>query len=201
MTGTTIIQNFETYVDDGTELSTTQELSLLNKIYRKVLAYKDWSFLNKVHSGTVSGTTLALPDDFDNIASNNEGVDNSYAEEPVVFIGSNKTPYKFISLSQANHYRTARGYCYLDIPNSQIVFTVAPTDTEAEFNYKHVPTDILAGTQPIFPARFSPVLYHGMATEDYIIQQSPKAKSYAGENQALFGSWLEQLCDWDFKQK
>jgi hypothetical protein len=201
MTGTTIVQNFETYVDDGTELSTTQEFSLLNKIYRKVLGYKDWSFLNKVHTGTVSGTTLALPADFDSLAENNEGASNEYGQEPVVFIGVNKTPYKIISLAQRNKYRSSAGFCYLDLANDQIVFTVAPTETEAEFNYKYVPDDIVAGTQPVFPSRYSHVLYHGMAVDDYIIQQSPKAKSYAGENQAMYASWLDQLCDWDFKQK
>jgi hypothetical protein len=36
-----------------------------------------------------------------------------------------------------------------------------------------------------------------MATEDYIIQQSDKAKSYAPENQSQADKWLSKMRYWN----
>ncbi len=42
-----IITNFETQVDDMTELSSVEELTLLNKIYKKICVDRPWEFLKR----------------------------------------------------------------------------------------------------------------------------------------------------------
>ena len=59
-----IITRFQLYVDDGTELSTSEELDLLNKIYREVWTDRPWEFSKKSFSGVINGTTISLPTDF-----------------------------------------------------------------------------------------------------------------------------------------
>ena len=66
----TIIKRFELYVDDGTELSTSEELDLLNKIYREVWTDRPWESSKKPFSGVINGTTINLPDDFAYICEN-----------------------------------------------------------------------------------------------------------------------------------
>jgi len=46
---------------------------------------------------------------------------------------------------------------------------------------------------PIFPARFHDMLVFGMAVEDTIIQMSPKATSYAVENQTKYQQILDDM--------
>ena len=67
-----IINKFNLYVDDGSELSSSEELTLAEKIYRKVLDEHRWEFLKKEYSGTASTSVpyIALPSDFKNIAIN-----------------------------------------------------------------------------------------------------------------------------------
>ena len=50
-----IIKSFEQYTGDTTELSSEQELDLANKIYRKILTEKVWTFL--LTAGMVYMTT------------------------------------------------------------------------------------------------------------------------------------------------
>lgn len=47
MLASEIIAKFELYVDDSTELSTQEELDLLNKVYQKVADDRPWEILKK----------------------------------------------------------------------------------------------------------------------------------------------------------
>ena len=66
MTGAEIIQKFELQVDDLTELSSADELDLLNKVYKKVLGEKPYECTKKSGSGTLSTSVpyVTLPADF-----------------------------------------------------------------------------------------------------------------------------------------
>lgn len=201
MTGSDIITAFEQQVSDLTELSTVEELRLLNKVYHKVCADRPWEFVKTTFTGTQSTSVpyISLPSDFSYLTQNDNWTDRSYyAGRPVVFVGANYDPYDVVSWSDRRSVRTDSNKCYIDIANSRLYFTVQPTSAQSvEFDYAKVPTDLLAGTSPIFPARFHHVLVHLMAMEDFILQLSDKAKSYAPENKAMADSYIADMCEWN----
>jgi hypothetical protein len=102
MTGQDIINNFERYTGDTTELSTQAELDLANKIYRKMLNDRDWEFLKKTASGTITVTngvaTITPPSDFSHFAINNQTTDiaqetlNNASPRNHLQIGRSKPP-------------------------------------------------------------------------------------------------------------
>lgn len=201
MTGTEIITAFELQVDDLTELSTVEELALVNKVYHKIAMDRDWEILKKQHTGAQSTTVpyIALPSDFAYLTQNNNHTDRSYyAGRPVVFVGTDYQPYEVVSWSDRTSVRTDTNKCYIDIANSRLYFTVQPTVANpVYFDYMSVPADIEAGTEPVFPARFHKIFQHGMAVEDFVLQLSDKAKSYAPENKAMYESYLDDLAMWN----
>lgn len=203
MIASEIISRFETQVDDMTELSSVDELILLNKIYKKILAGRPYEFLKKAFSGTQSTAVpyVALPSDFCYLSYNNNYTeDNQIAKQPVVFVqsGSAWQPYKIISYSDRRQYRDKTGYAYIDIVNSRLVFTSQPTSAAAiEFDYIYDPANLTASDAPIIPERFQWSIVYGMAVDDDIIQKSDKAKSYAAENQGKYNSEISDLNFWN----
>lgn len=201
MTGADIITDFELQVSDLTELSSVEELRILNRVYQKLMADRPWEILKKTHTATQSTTVpyVALPSNFAYLVPNNNHTDRSYfAGRPVVFVGANYEPYEVVSWSDRRAVRTDSNKCYVDVVNSRLYFTVQPTSAQSiEFDYMSVPDDLTTGTSPVFPARFHPILVHLMATQDFILQLSDKAKSYAGENMALASSYLDDMAYWN----
>jgi hypothetical protein len=201
MTGNEIIAKFELYVDDGTELSSAEELDLANKIYDKVCNYRPWEFLKTTATGTIVSGVITLPSDFAYLANNYQSTDDSVSTQSetapkVIFVGTNLDPYRVINFSDRRQYQN-QNVCYINPSNSTIVFIVTPTATTYEFDYIKVPSAITTATGPAFPSRFHDIIYHGMASDDYIIQQFDKAKSYANENQAKFSSILKDMSFWN----
>lgn len=201
MTGAEIITAFELQVSDLTELSSVEELALLNKVYQKLMADRPFEILKKTGTGTQSTSVpyISLPSDFAYLTQNAQHTDRSYyGERPVVYVGANYDPYEVVSWSDRRSVRTDSNKCYIDIVNNRLYFTVQPTSAQSvEFDYISVPADLTTGTSPVFPARFHPILVHLMATEDFILQLSDKAKSYAGENKALANSYMDDLAMWN----
>jgi len=205
MTTQDIITRFELYVDDNTELSTSEELELAQKIYNDVCGSNAWEILKKPATGTTSTTVpyVALPADFAYIVENNQYTDNSMEYQgnsgaKVVFVGTSNTPYKVINWSDRRQYRDADGYCYVDIANSRLYFCKQPTSAQSyEFDYISVPAALTLSTFMVFPERFASVLFHGMCVDDYMIQQSDKLRSYAKENQAKYDAKLEEMKLWN----
>lgn len=191
MTAQEIIDKFELYVDDSTELSETEELDLLNKVYQRVCSNRPWEFLKKSATGNLSTTVpyIALPSDFGYLSENNQYTDNSVgidnnASPKVVFIGTAFTPYQIINFSDRRQYKDQVGYAYVDYANDRLVFTSQPTSADSyEFDYVAFPATLTLSDTPAFPARFHDVLVHLMAVDSMIIQMFPKAQSYATENQ------------------
>lgn len=197
----TLIENFETYVDDTSELSSAQELTLANKIYRKVLNAKVWEFLKKEYTGTTSGATITLPADFVVLLNNYSYTDNTIEQGgKYVFIGTNLTPYKVVNWSDRKQYRTTKQVCYIDIVAGTLNFPVTPDSGLAvSFDYIYKPADLTLITSPVFPSDFHDIIYHGMAVDDYIIQQFDKARSYAGENKTMYDQYLADLSSYNGK--
>ena len=207
MTATEIITTFELIVNDVTELSTSEELALLNRVYNRICTERPWEFLKTQTSGTMSGSGdggfyITTPSDFAYFVENNQYTDNAIgiqnnAAPKVIYVGSNYTPYQIVNFSDRRSYRTVAGYAYLDLANSKIYFTGTPLSTTYEFDYLKVPAALTAGDTPVIPTRFQPMLAFGMASENDILQLSPKATSYAPENQAKYLSYLQDMSYWN----
>lgn len=207
MTSQEIITNFELQVSDITELSSVEELYILNRVYNKVMSSRPWEILKTSKSGSISGSGIdgsyiTLPTDFAFFSINANYTDNTISYQGnsspiVIFMGSSKTPYYVVNYSDRVQYLGKTGYAYLDLANSKIVFTGTPNETTYLFDYIKIPATLTLSTSPIIPDRFQDILVYGMAVEDNILQLSPKATSYASENQARYDALLVDLAYWN----
>lgn len=207
----TIITAFELQVNDITELSTAEELSILNRVQLFVATLLPWECLKKNATGTASldGSSglyyIDIPSDFMYFCPNNMYTDNAIGVENnasavVIFVGSNYTPIQVVNFSDRRQYRTKAGYAYLDLANSKIWFTNLPSNlTTYDFDYVKTPTTIAAGGAPAFPERFDHLWAYAMAVENDILQLSEKAKSYQKENQTKYDQWLTNMKLWNAK--
>ena len=202
MTAAEIITKFELYMDDTTELSSTEELALLNKIYQRVSAIYPWESLKTAYSGTTDGTAnLALPARFSQLTENDQYSENGqYGAGPVIYVGTDYAPYKVVSWSDRRNYRDQSNVAFLDVANDNLVFAQAPGSGKAvEFDYIETPADLTLSDTPWLPTRFQDVIYHGMCIDDFVIQQSEKALSYRNEHLANFNMYLSDMKSWNFK--
>ena len=203
MTSAEIIALFELYVDDTTELSTAEELALLNRVYQAVCDDRAWEFLKKEASGTMaSATTITTPSDFGHFIENRGYTDNSevpdYNSTPTGILINGTKWLKVIDWSTRRQYASQDGYAYYDVRQGTITTTYAqPSSATYSFDYKMVPTDLLIGTSPVFPSRFHPMLAYAMAVDDMIIQLFDKARSYAEENNVKYRAHLAQMAVWN----
>lgn len=201
MTKAQIIAKFHLYMDDTTELSSQEESDLFDKVYNRVMSERPWEILRVPATGTQSTSVayIALPSDFAYLTQNHNNTGNdSYGEFPVIFVGANYDPYKVVNYADRRQYRTHTNVAYIDIVNSRLVFTVQPTAANAvEYDYIKVPAALASGDSPLFPSRFHDIIYHGMCTDEFVIEQSDKAKSYRGENQALYNGILMDMAFWN----
>lgn len=199
MTKAQIITKAQLYLDDTSELSDQEFSDLFDKMYNFINTSHTWEGTKTEFSGSASGTTLALPSDFLYLTANSNYTDASYeAGRPVVFVGSNYTPRNVVSWSDRRQYRNNANYCWIDFPNSTLVFAVAPNSGDAvEFDYHAQKSISDNGESPWFPAEYHDAIYHLMVSDDYMIQQSPKAKSYARENRAAAEDILENMKRWN----
>ena len=209
LNGQTIINKFHLYVGDQSELSTQDELDLLNKVYDDVLNQRPWEFLKKSATGSIlsdaTGSYITIPTDFRYFIENYEKTDNadtSYnnASQKVIFVGSNFTPYQIVNFSDRRQFRNSGGFCYPDIANGVIRFTVPPTDSTYEFDYIGNWPALTLGTYPLFPADFHDMLYQLMSVDSVIINMFDRSHSYAVENQNAADNMLKKLCYWNSLQ-
>lgn len=201
MTGQEIITDFELQVSDLTELSSVQELALLNKVYGKLLGGKPYEVTKRQASGSLSTSVpyIDLEDDFLSLVANhNYTGPGEFANRPVIFVGDGYQPYKVVSWDDRRQYRNDTNAAYVDIRASRIYFTIQPASALSyEYDYHAIPDALTLATSPIFPAYLQPILVHLMATEDFVLQLSDKAKSYAPENLAMAKSYKEDLDYWN----
>lgn len=197
-----IIKKFELFVDDTTELSSSEELDLVNKLFKKIFINRPWEFAKKQASGSFSGLEIDLPADFAYLVPNYNYTDNSSANDQnsaptVIYIGANYEPIKVVNFSDRRRYYNQSGYAYVDLSRGKLVFTAQPSGATYEFDYVYIPADLTLSDELSVPIGFrdamSHAIYHGMCVEDMIIQIFDKAKSYAAENQAKYTSYLADL--------
>ena len=199
LTAQEIIDLFNLYVDDSSELSTDEELALLNRIYFKVCRQKPWEFLKTEKAGTLSASVpyVTLPDDFLFFSANNQTTENTTAtsatdSDRVVYVGTGRRPYKVINFSDRYQYENKDGFCYADIANSRLYFTKQQAAESYVYDYIKLPAALELDDNPIFPVA-NDMLAYGMATDSYIIQIFDKARSYAPENNAKYQEGFADL--------
>lgn len=187
--GETIVKA-QLYLDDSSELSTAESSDLYDKFYRMFNSSHTWEGTKAEFSGTTSTSVpyITLPSDFLYLVANHNYTDQSYeAGRPVIFLGANYDPIKVVSRDDRRQYRNNPNYAWIDFANSRLEFAKQPVSAQAvEFDY-HAAQPTLALTEsPWFPEDYngSDWIYHRMVSDNYIIQQSPKGKSYANENRA-----------------
>lgn len=206
MTIDTVIEKFELYSDDMTELSSADELALANKVLRKVYINRPWEFLRTTSTGTTvtsSGvTSITLPSTFlffaDNARSSDRDDSTDYTR--VVYVGTNRTPYRVVNMQDREAYRNQDGYVYYDynLGTPRAVFTKAlSSDQTYEFDYIYLPADLVLGDSPKFPSQFHDIIYHGMLIEDEVIQKVDKARANIAYNSAKFESYLADIAYWN----
>jgi len=189
-------------------LSSTQELDLCQKIYNKVWNNRPWVFAQTPATGNTSTSVpyIALPEDFSYVISNNQETGSSapYTNDiapKVIFLvksSNNYSPVQLINWNDRRKYVDQDGYAYINLVNSQIVFTKQPdTVYPYEFDYVKTPDTLTTNSTPAFPTQFHDMLYHGMAVDDDIILRFPKAQSYAPDNQAKYDSYLTDMAWWN----
>ena len=195
-----IIQDFSLFMDDTTELSTAEEIRLAEKHSQRIANQYPWLKLRQEATGTVSSASIAWPTRFDYIAENYNTTEmNDYGEGPKVLIGTDLAPYKVVSYEDRKRYENQSGRCYVDPVNETIVFTDSSADGKAySFDHQQYPATLTATTDTIWiPDRFAPVLYHSMCGDDFVIQQSEKARSYRDEHLNNAKMWLNEMRMWD----
>lgn len=201
MTKADIIEKFELYLDDGTELSTTETSDLFDKMYRQINSDRPWEGTKTEGTGTTSTSVpyVSLPANFLYLTANNNFTDSSeQAGRPVVFVGTTYEPYEVVSWSDRRRYRDESGFAYIDFANSRLYFTKQPSGAySVEFDYHAQQTALATGDTPWFPEEFHDLIYHMMCADDYVIQQSDKAKSYKSENEKMAKDYMERMVYWN----
>lgn len=204
MTGSTIITQFELQVDDITELSSSEELIVANRVIRTIYNDRPWEFLKKEATGTVSSLTADVPADFayfvENYKYTNNAISTQINKTPIViFVGTALTPYYVVNFSDRKQYQNSNGYAYYDARQNTITFTGTPNinGSSFSFDYVYVPDDITTATSPVMPARFHDIVVFGMSVDNDIMQKSPKATSYAAENQMKYENVKKQMEWWN----
>jgi len=187
-----IIARFRLQVDDATELSSDEELALLTEVYDEVCNDRPWEFLKKQFSGVTSTSVpyIALSSDFKMFSPNKDG-------KTVIFVGTKFDEYTVVPYSSRREYRDHGGYCYLDMVNRRLYFTLQPTSVESvEYDYIYIPP-ALTVTPPTSPLnttnQFGNMIAYGMAAKFNPIEQSDKATSYRNENYNSYRSMLEDF--------
>ena len=183
-----IITAFELYFGDETSLSTAEELQLIQKKYNEVLASEEWEFLKTTASGSISGTDITQPTDFYSLTTDQQ-----------IYIGSGKQNFKVIPYTGRRAYENQRGFFYYDAKNEKFVSTQSVSDTYS-FDYICVPAQLdTTSSNPVFPVRFYPMLFHAMCVDADIINMSDKARSYAQTNQIMYQQYLQDMKSWNKK--
>jgi len=195
MTKAQILQKFNLYLDDFTELSTVEAGQLFDKIYERINSERPWEGTKAAFAGVTSTSTpsVALPVDFLYLTANNNTTDGDQAFGPVVFVGPTFSPYRVVSYSDRRQYRTHTNVTWIDTPAGQLTFAVQPTSALAvEYDYHRRMPTLADGESPWFPI-YHDMIYHGMCIDDFVIQQSDKAKSYKADHEKMFAEYMEKL--------
>lgn len=185
-----LINNFELYQDDTTELAEAEEISVLNKVLRKIGKERDWFWLNVNYSGTLVNNQLTLPTDFTKFVSNhaNNQVYN-IGNENVVFVG--QTAYPIISSTLRFQPEYSGNFAFLE---GNVLMVNNPTSNDVKFTYKKKmgQVTVVTDTLPI-PVEHEDVLLYGMLIDDTMIIKLKDISSFLPQNMEMYKEHMGDL--------
>ena len=195
LTGQQIIERFELYTDDTTDLSSDEELILANDKLRLVYMEQPWEFLRRKKAGSVeSDGKITLSIDFDEFLENYS--DDPTMGEPimrVLYIGSQKSPYLIVPMGQRNA-NSFSNICWIDSSDGKINFAQSPgAGAVYEYDYKTSPDDITVATSPKLPPEYHPMIVFSMLIDEDIIKKCEKARSNMQDNAVQYQRYLKNL--------
>lgn len=211
MTKADTIILFELVVNDITELSSSEESQLYDRVYNRICNKQPWVFMRKTASGTIvqdsEGWYIDLPDDFAFFLENDQWTDNAISPQnnaapKVVYVinGTTYNPLQIVNWTDRRKYVNNNSIAFADFGQQKLRFPAQPVYLTYEFDYLGVPTTTPLNASPAMPSRFHEMIAYGMATENDVLQLSEKARSYQKENQALFDEYLLDLQYWNAQQ-
>ena len=201
MVGSEIINKFELWTDDTTELSTEQELSLANEKANDIYTECVWEFLRKNVTGSFTGGYIDLaivaPDFVFPMANYTE--DESYASPtiPVVFVGGS-VPYKIIPMGLRKQHQ-GQNVCWVDLVQKRIVFGDSSASGTFDFDYQYAPADVTANTALVIPDSYAMIVVYAMLIDDDVIQKTEKARSNIVENTRQYLRIMSNLKSYNAK--
>ena len=181
MTGSTIAKQFGTYIDDTSELSDEEIYLLMNKIFGMIYM-QPLRVYKKIASLTMSAGQATLPTDF------------LYLPTGTQFRTSGGKMH-LLTLEEVIDNKSG-----LYIDGTLLKSTSATQDGTIKFVYQKKPADITANTSPeMLPDTLTYAIVHGMCSDDFMIQQFEKPRSYRDEQNALYLDYLSKILIWDSK--
>ncbi len=193
LTGQQIIDRFELYTDDTTDLSSDEELILANDKLRLVYMEQPWEFLRRKKTGNVEGDgKITLPTDFDEFLENFTD-DPAVGEAIMKVVYVNRSPYLVVPMGQRNA-NSFSNICWIDPSDGKINFAQSPgAGASYEYDYKTSPDDITVATSPKLPAEYHPMIVFSMLIDEEIIKKSEKARSSMQDNFVQYQRYLKNL--------
>lgn len=183
--GEELITLFELLVDDSSELSSAEELDLLNDSYLEICDDRPWEFLKKEFSGVTDGTTIvALDSDFNYFVEYND------LGEKVIYVDGSE--YKLVNYSERRQYVDQTNIAYVNGQN--LYFVVAPDSGLAVLgDYIKIPEEITLITYPIFNDSFHKMIAYKMAVSDFVLQANLSEEKSIQNNTSLFNGYLARM--------
>ncbi len=200
MTGLEIINKFELWTDDQTELSTDEELFLANEKAKEIYGESVWEFLRKNVTGNFINGEIDLATvapDFIFMMANYSDDTTSYLTptNPVVFVGGR--PYRVIPMGMKKQFEN-QDACYVDIAAKKIKFTNPTLAGTFDFDYQYMPEDFTETTSPPLPVSHLIIVY-AMLVDDDIIQKTDKGRSNVKENMTKYVTLMSNLKSYNAK--
>lgn len=190
MTAADIISKFDTYTDDMSELSAADKLDLLNKKYRELSNEREWEWLRSIGSVAIASSIITLPTDFKILAEDFTAKEQGIYSGFRFFFWIGDIAYPVVSIKER---RTYGDHAYFDPKNRRIVLQDTNVTGTAEFDYYGKVTALGLNDEPAFSDDYHPVLYHMMAIDHEIIDQSEKARSMRPEHEAAIEGFMQDL--------
>lgn len=183
MTGTELKTLSESILD-GLTIDDDFYFQLLNIAKTKLEEQRMWQYLKKLNSSnTASSSLVTLPTDM--------------AEEYKIMVGTG-SEYAPVPFEEQHIYAQASGRYYIDWANLQLKLLGSniPSQTLYIF-YKRFTPDLAAGTSPVFPERFHPLLAYyvaayyqaGVDSDDVFARMAPENRLAALELERAMKQW------------
>lgn len=184
MTGTNLIEQFETLIDDT--LDSVASYQLLNNAKNIIENERDWEYLKKWDTLTLSsGYTYTLPSDCNRI---------------IKVVIDDKILTHQVPLADKHSVEGIDNAFYVDYVNKTITFGNTPVATPELFYLRETP-DIDDDTEPEIPEKFQSVLTYKMAQIWYSIDAGEKARAWDDRWDIYYNTTLGSMRLWDAKIK